>query len=113
MGPLPLPPWQPGWSDFLREHVVFYRTLSAQDQAVFELRIRQFLATTRVEGGEQVEVTDEDRLLVASGAVIPVWAFPDWHYFNVNAVFLLPGLFNSRFECKRNCKTETNGRASN
>ena len=99
--PLPLPPWQPGWSDFLREQVVFYRTLSAQDQAVFELRIRQFLATTRVEGGEQVEVTDEDRLLVASGAVIPVWAFPDWHYFNVNAVFLLPGLFNSRFECNR------------
>ncbi|MAD46494.1 MAG: peptidase [Oceanospirillaceae bacterium] len=97
--PLPLPEWQPGWSDYLQDKVVFYRTLTDADKETFEYRVRHFLATTAVEGGIQVRVTDEDRLLVAASAIIPVWAFPDWHYFNVRSVFLLPGLFNARFEC--------------
>jgi len=97
--PPELPVWQPQWSEFLQQEVVFYRTLSAEDKKIFEHRMQLFLATTEIEGGVQVEVTDEDRLLVAASAVIPVWAFPDWHYFNVRAVFLLPGLFNAQFEC--------------
>lgn len=94
-----LPLWQPEWSEYLQRHVAFYRLLSDDEQALFRYRIQVFLATTRIEGGVAVEVTDEDRLLVGASAVIPVWAFPDWHYLNVDGVFLLPGLFNSQFEC--------------
>ena len=94
-----LPPWGDGWSEFLQSHVFFYRALNEAERATFELRVRSFLATTAVEGGDEVEVTDADRLLVASSAIIPVWSFPGWHYFNVNAVFLLPAPFNDRFEC--------------
>ncbi len=90
--------WQAGWSDFLSETVTFYRTLDSEDKRVFEERARLFLETTTIEAG-QFEVSDEDRLLVASSAVIPVWGFPDWHYFNVSKVFLLPASFNERFEC--------------
>jgi MtfA peptidase len=57
-----------------------------------------FLQTTAIEAG-QFEVTDQDRLLVAASAIIPVWGFPDWHYFNVDKVFLLPASFNEQFEC--------------
>lgn len=91
--------WQAHWSRFLNEHVSFYANLNAQNKIVFEKRILLFLFTTRVEGGVDVEVTDEDRLLVASSAIIPVWAFPRWHYFNLATVYLLPGLFDENFVC--------------
>ncbi len=97
--PPPLPAWQGEWSDFLRERVTFYRNLSAEEQALFNLRMRHFWSTTRIEASEAIELTDEDRLLVGASAIIPVWGLPDWHYMNVAAVFLLPGLFNNRFQC--------------
>jgi len=90
--------WQANWTTYLNETVAFYRTLSESDKTLFEKRVRLFLETTPVEAG-QIEVTDEDRLLVAASAVIPVWGFPDWHYFNVKKVFLLPASFNEQFEC--------------
>ncbi len=90
--------WQAAWSDTLQSNVNFYRGLSVEDKLTFEQRCLLFINTTRIEAGA-FEVTDKDRLLVAASAVIPVWAFPDWHYFNLQAVFLLPGAFNERFEC--------------
>jgi Mlc titration factor MtfA (ptsG expression regulator) len=90
--------WQENWTTYLNETVAFYRTLNASDKVIFEKRVRLFLETTPVEAG-QLEVTDEDRLLVAASAIIPVWGFPEWHYFNVQKVFLLPASFNERFEC--------------
>jgi len=90
--------WQPQWSAFLADKVAFYRVLSAEDKQVFEQRVLLFLDTTRVEAG-QFEVTDNDRLLVAASAIIPVWGFAGWHYFNLKAVFLLPASFNKEFQC--------------
>lgn len=90
--------WQPQWTIILQSTVAFYRALSQDDKLVFEQRCLLFLNTTRIEAGA-FEVTDEDRLLVAASAVIPVWGFPNWHYFNLAAVFLLPGAFNEKFEC--------------
>ncbi len=90
--------WLPHWSAYLNDKVAFYRTLSKEDKSLFEERARLFLETTMVEAG-QLEVTDEDKLLVAASAVIPVWGFPDWHYFNTRKVFLLPASFNEQFEC--------------
>ncbi len=90
--------WQPSWSDFLSETVAFYRVLSTSDKQTFERRCLLFIETTRIEAGA-FEVTDQDRLLVAASAIIPVWGFPSWHYFNLEAVFLLPGSFNKQFEC--------------
>lgn len=89
--------WQERWSHFLASHVAFYRALTEGDKALFHQRVIVFLQTTRVEAG-QFEVSDEDRLLVAASAIIPVWAFPNWHYFNLAAVFLLPQAFNADLE---------------
>jgi Mlc titration factor MtfA (ptsG expression regulator) len=90
--------WQPQWSSFLKQSVSFYRNLSAQDQLCFEQRCILFLETTRVEGSQDVTVDDNDRLLVAASAIIPVWGFPDWHYFNVETVVLLPARFNEEYQ---------------
>lgn len=91
--------WQAHWSEYLEEHVSFYGNLNAENKIRFEKRILLFLFTTKVEGGVDVEVTDDDRLLVASSAIIPVWAFPRWHYFNLAVVYLLPAAFDENFIC--------------
>jgi Mlc titration factor MtfA (ptsG expression regulator) len=93
--------WEKEWSVFLEQNVSFYRVLSAGDKKVFEQRVLLFWQTTKIEGGVEVEVNDQDRLLVAASAIIPVWAFKGWHYFNLKAVFLLPAAFNANFECGR------------
>ena len=90
--------WQQSWSDFLDEQVAFYRVLSDGDKVLFHKRILLFFQTTTIESG-RIEITDEDRLLVAASAIIPVWGFPGWHYFNLASVYLLPGSFNDTFEC--------------
>ncbi len=98
--------WQSSWSSFLVEHVNFYRGLSEQDKTLFHQRIWLFLETTAVAAG-QFPVTDEDRLLVAASAIIPVWSFPKWHYFNLKGVYLLPAAFNAEFECGKPDSTIT------
>jgi len=91
-------PWQQRWSDFLLDKVAFYRVLSDEDKLLFNQRVFLFLQTTTVEAG-QFEVTDEDRLLVAASAIIPVWGFPKWHYFNLKSVVLVPAAFNMQLQC--------------
>lgn len=91
--------WPAQWTAFLESHVPFYRHLAAKDRLLFQQRIRLFWQTTAINGGVDVDVNDEDRLLVAASAIIPVWAFPHWHYMNLQAVYLLPAAFNEKFEC--------------
>jgi Mlc titration factor MtfA (ptsG expression regulator) len=90
--------WQPEWSVFLQQTVSFYRNLSTAEQLCFEQRCLLFLATTRVESSQDVEVVDNDRLLVAASAIIPVWGFTGWHYFNIESVILLPARFNEHYQ---------------
>ncbi len=92
--------WQEPWSLFLENTVAFYRVMNASDKTLFEKRCLLFLTTTNVSAGD-ADVSDEDRLLVAASAIIPVWGFPKWHYFNLKVVYLLPAPFNDQFECGR------------
>jgi len=81
------------WRDFLLSQVTFYQALNVTQRTVFERRVQLFLDTTEIVGN-QVDVSDEDRLLIAASAIIPVWSFPQWHYFNLQLVILLPASFN-------------------
>ncbi|MFL0797697.1 MAG: zinc-dependent peptidase [Cellvibrionaceae bacterium] len=92
--------WKSEWSQFLEDKVQFYRKLSFKDKLIFQKRALLFLQTTDIESG-QFSVTDEDRLLVAASAIIPVWGFPKWHYLNLKGVYLLPAAFNENFECQQ------------
>ncbi|MDT0628834.1 zinc-dependent peptidase [Alteromonas sp. W364] len=92
--------WQPEWTEFLLAKVAFYRVLHAEDRLLFNQRVLLFLSTTAIEGGQLV-VSDNDRLLVAASAIIPVWGFKQWHYFNLKTVYLLPAAFNENIEFGR------------
>lgn len=87
----------PESSAFLAEKVEFYRALDAQERKVFDQRVMLFINTTQILG-RGIEVTKQDKVLVAASAIIPVWAFPDWHYFNLQTVILLPSAFNEAME---------------
>lgn len=90
--------WRETWTDFLIEHVEFFNHLSVADRLLFERRALLFMDTTEVFNGEEV-ASFEDQLLVAASALIPVWSFPQWHYFNLKTVYLLPAAFNEQFQC--------------
>ena len=85
------------WRPVLQEQSVFYNELDPAARRQFENRIQVFLQTTRITG-VNTTVEDLDRLLIAASAIIPIFAFPDWQYINLNEVLLYPDSFNHDFE---------------
>ncbi|MFY0601768.1 MAG: zinc-dependent peptidase [Cyclobacteriaceae bacterium] len=84
------------WKTFLRKQVNFYRNLNETQKLQFELDIQRFLEAVRITG-VQTEITLEDRLLVASSAVIPLFGFPEWTYNHLDEVILYPNSFDRNF----------------
>lgn len=85
------------YQNLLNEHVHYYQKLNAGDKAKFESRISEFLEDTHIEG-VGTEITDQDRVLIASSAVIPVFGFPEWRYRNLTNVILYPTTFDQEFQ---------------
>ncbi len=81
----------------LLANVAFYKELDEQRRVLFADRVKDFLNTVAIKGVE-VTVTPADRILVAAGAIIPIFAFPDWKYRNIAEVLLYKGTFNKQFE---------------
>lgn len=77
----------------LTEHVAFYRSISDEEKLRFENKIKEFLGYVRIHG-VNTTVEDIDRFLVAASAIIPIFGFPEWKYYNLRDVLLYPGTFN-------------------
>lgn len=73
--------------------VLFYEKLDEQKKEQFKLEVAEFLSRCRITGIE-TEVSERDRILIASSAVIPVFNFPDWKYSTIDEVLLYPDSFN-------------------
>lgn len=80
----------------LAQHVAFYQQLNKTSQASFLLQVQQFLARVRITGVRTV-VEDLDRVLVAAGAVIPVFNIEGWEYEDLEEVLIYPGAFGNQF----------------
>src|SRR5258706_11068559 len=85
------------YRELLNDYVKFYRQLDEEGKEKFEKRVEQFLSAVQITGINAV-VEDIDRLLIAAGAIIPVYAIPDWQYINLHEVLLYPGAFNEDFD---------------
>lgn len=85
------------WRNTLNEKVEFYEKLSPENKIQFENRVQDFLEDTKITG-VKCEVEELDRLLIASSAVIPVFNFPTWKYYNLKEVLLYAKSFNHDFE---------------
>lgn len=93
-GTSPLPE---NYSELLTDYVKFYRQLDMQGKEMFDKRIEHFLSAVKITGVNAV-VEDIDRLLIAAGAIIPVYAISDWQYINLHEVLVYPGSFNADFD---------------
>lgn len=85
------------YQELLTGYVKFYRQLDEAGKARFEKRAEEFLSSVKITGVNAV-VEDLDRLLIAAGAIIPVFGIPDWQYINLHEVLVYPGVFNQDFE---------------
>jgi MtfA peptidase len=85
----------------LEERVLFYRQLDPLKKTEFEKRAQRFLDSVKITG-VRTEVEELDRLLVAAGAIIPIFGFPEWEYINLNEVLLYPGAFTEGFSQEDN-----------
>lgn len=81
-------------SQLLLNHVAFYRDLEAEQKLQFEKRVKEFLSYIRIHG-VNTHVDDLDRVLVACSAVIPVFGFKEWRYYNLKDVLLYGDRFNA------------------
>lgn len=89
------------WSPILESKVLFYKNLDESKRDQFEIDVYKFLSEIRIEG-VQTDVTLEDRLLVASSAVIPLFGFPAWSYQYLDEVLLYPSSFDRNFNLGNN-----------
>ena len=86
----------PKWKRILEQKVLFYKNLDDVGRKRFEWDVQRFLAEIQITG-VQTDVTIEDRLLVASSAVIPLFGFPAWNYQHLDEVILYPASFDRNF----------------
>lgn len=89
-------PFPNAWRLILISKIPFYESLTKIQKKHFEYKIQEFLMNTRIVGVE-TEVIDEDRLLIASSAIIPIFKFKDWKY-DLDEVILYPNAFDQDFK---------------
>lgn len=94
---MPVKPFADEWRDILRKHVTFYENLTDEEKHIYERRVQRFLNSKIIEG-VKTEVDDRIRLLVASSAIIPTFAFPEYNYPGIRTVLIYPNSFNEQME---------------
>ncbi len=85
------------YRELLTDYIKFYKQLDEKGKETFDKRIQHFLSAVKITGVNAI-AEDIDRLLIAAGAIIPVYAFPDWQYINLHEILLYPGTFNEDFD---------------
>jgi len=101
-----------GSKNLLQKHVAFYRSLNDEEKIRFEEKLKEFLGYVRINGVNTI-VEDIDRLLVAASAVIPIFGFPGWMYYNLREVILYPESFDREEFLADNNKRNTLGMVGN
>jgi MtfA peptidase len=82
--------------DTLQKKVAYYARLSPEEKLRFQKEVAAFIYDVKITG-VKTEVTDEDRILLAASAVIPIFSFPGWKYPNLNEVLIYPDIFDDTF----------------
>lgn len=81
------------YRELLKDHVAFYNKLDNAGKIKFENKVKDFLSYVRITA-VNTEMTELDKILVASSAVIPAFGF-DWHYYNLSHVLLYDDTFDA------------------
>lgn len=85
------------WQKILESKVDFYQKLRVEQKKSFLLLVEEFLSDVMIEG-VGTSITDIDKVLIASSAIIPVFGFPEWKYKNLTNIILYPDTFDENFQ---------------
>ncbi len=85
------------YGNILNQHIDFYQKLDENGKSKFETLVIEFLNDVRIEG-VGADITNEDRVMIASSAIIPVFGFDGWKYKNLSNVILYPDTFDKDFQ---------------
>ncbi len=85
------------WQAVLDRRVRSYCALGDEQKERFRQTVSVFLDEVRVTG-VRTEVDDTVRVLVAAGAIIPVFGFEDWEYHRLGEVLVYPGAFDKGYQ---------------
>lgn len=88
-------------SELLEKNVLFYAKLDHAEKLQFENDAKTFLEDTAITGVD-TKVDTLDKLLVASAAIIPIFYFKKWKYYNLREVLLYSDSINMDFESTGN-----------
>src|SRR3954463_12820171 len=94
--------------EILLSNVAYYRSLNAADKNRFEQKIKDFLSYIKIDG-VNIKIEPIDKILVASSAVIPIFGFENWHYYNLRYVLLYEGTFDKENFSTRSFERNTLG----
>ncbi|SKB86858.1 hypothetical protein SAMN05660841_02762 [Sphingobacterium nematocida] len=84
--------------DILQDKVKFYTKLAVEEQTIFRYRVVYFLKRIKISAEKGADLTDEDRVLIAASATIPLLHFETWAYENLDEVIVYPDYFDERFD---------------
>jgi Mlc titration factor MtfA (ptsG expression regulator) len=85
------------YKSLLEQQIPYYRKLEPGQKLIFEQKVIEFLAGITIEG-VGTTVSDADKIMIASSAVIPIFGFSDWKYRNLTNVILYPDTFDNEFQ---------------
>lgn len=88
--------FNPKWRKYLLDNISFYEKLNPLERQQFEFKVAEFLQNILITG-VKTEVNDNDKLLVAASAIIPIFQFPKWQYKNLKEVLIYPSQFGYDF----------------
>ncbi|ERJ58430.1 M90 family metallopeptidase [Sphingobacterium paucimobilis] len=82
----------------LSDRVRFYRKLSDSEKDIFRERVQYFLKRVKISAEKGANLKDDDRVLLAASATIPLLHFETWAYENLDEVIVYPDYFDERFD---------------
>ncbi|MGO3164599.1 MAG: zinc-dependent peptidase [Sphingobacteriaceae bacterium] len=90
-------PSEPFMREVLERQVSFFGGLKGKQQAVFLSRVGYFLQTTKISAEKGARVSQEQRVLIAASATIPLFHFDTWSYENLDEVLVYPDRFDEKY----------------
>ena len=93
----------PSWIKILKSKISYYVNLNSDDKYEFEKKIQLFLNLVKITG-IGTSITLEDKILIAAGAVIPVFKL-NWFYDNLHEILLYPNTFDEEYHTEKHNDT--------
>lgn len=102
-------PFPEAWRTVLESQVAYYRRLPPGRKRDFERDVAVFVGEHRFGGVDQLEVTDELKVLAAASAVMLLFNRPDLEYQRISEVLFYPRAFSEESFATRGIGRETLG----